>query len=128
MKVYAKLLLISAIATGLLDIPLLLSFEFSITECLGLSSSIALFGVFAAWSYTSRARLHGTVSEEWRVYFALFPATFSLTLTAIVTAALSLSDTGSIVPSTVKGKVILASGITSFVMSVALPRYLKKLL
>ncbi|HQF38361.1 MAG TPA: hypothetical protein PK322_04510 [Opitutaceae bacterium] len=124
MRIYAKLLGVSATATVLLDVPFLIWHGLSVSEVAGVGAMIALLGVFSAWSYAQRARLFGEFREEWRVFFAAFPATFGVILQALVVAGFSYYDSGSLLPETQKEKVMLVAGIAVFIVSLILPNRL----
>jgi hypothetical protein len=121
MRTYARLFLFSALATVLLDVPFLVWHELPLTDVVIIACMIAVFGVLSSWRYSSRARLVGGFSEEWRVYFSIFPATFALILQAIVAASFSYSDSGTLIPHSPKEKVILLAGLVAFIASLLVP-------
>jgi len=124
MRTYAKLFFISAAATLLLDLPFLIWHKLPAKEVAGFAATIALFGVAAAWSYSVRTRLFGGFREEWRVHFAIFPATFAVILQALVVAGFSFFDFGTPIPKAPSGRIMLTAGVAAFVLSLLLPRRL----
>jgi hypothetical protein len=121
MRKTVRLLLISSVATLLLDVPFLVWHGLPRNEIVGFACTIAFFGVFSATGYSSRTRLFGGFKEEWLLYFAVFPATFAVILQAIVVASFSYFDSGTIVPSTFKGRIMLLAGSVTLILSLMLP-------
>jgi len=121
MRTYVRLFFVSGLATLLLDVPFLVWHELPAPEVVGIACTIAIFGVFSAARFSSRARLFGGFTEEWQVFFAAFPATFCVILQALVVAGLSYYDTQTIIPAAVRGRIMLLAGVATFILSLIAP-------
>jgi hypothetical protein len=120
MRFYFHLFLLSLAATVLLNVPFLIHYRLPWKDVLGVTAMLAALGPFGAWSYSMRARGAG-VSREWQFHFALFPATFALILQAILVAAISYIDFGSVVPTSAERRVMVVAGLAALGLSPWLP-------
>ena len=91
-----------------------------------IAGAMTFAGPFAVWGYTSRARWTGDVSEEWRCYFAMFPATFAVILQAIIVSSTEYLNSGTLVPVTMDHVIIDLAGIAAFGLSMWLPSRLAR--
>ena len=121
MKSYLRLFLISLTAVTVLNVPFLIYHQLPWFDVCVLAISITAFGLLAASRYEQRARLTGSVSDEWRLYFTIFPATFLVILHAILVSAARYQESGILIPMTTDHIVIISAGLAAFIISIFLP-------